>query len=91
MHTLTKRSHKDSNLVGDLPGFFPVWFNKYFMINILSFVDILNVYCITIDSEVAVAINVHTKNNNIILLKEVASGLYVLNVIHNNVLSLSLH
>ena len=36
---LTNSSYQDSHLVGNLPGFFQVWYNKESHLNILSFAD----------------------------------------------------
>ena len=77
MRAITNGGHQDSHLIGDLPGFFPVWFNKNSMLNILSFAQIRKVYRITIDTDIAATMNVHLHNGNIMTFTEVDSGLYI--------------
>ena len=49
-----------SDLEGELPGFFTVWFNPKSMINILSFADVRKRFRITIDTEEESCFLVHT-------------------------------
>ena len=63
--------------MGSLSGFFPIWFNKNSMINILSFAEVCKVYRITIDTDIAATMNVHLHNGNIMTFTEVDSGLYI--------------
>ena len=77
MHAITNGDHQDSHLIGDLPGFFPVWFNKKSILNILSFAEVRKVYRITIYTDIAATMNAHLHNGNIMLFTEVDLGLYI--------------
>ena len=77
MRAITNGDHQDSHLIGDLPGFFPVRFNKKSILNILSFAEVHKVYRITIDTDIAATMNVHLHNGNIMPFAEVDSGLYI--------------
>jgi len=46
----TNGGRQDSKWIGDLPGFFPVWYNPKSMINILAWADVCDKYCITADT-----------------------------------------
>ncbi len=41
---------QDSKWIGDLPGFFPVWYNPKSMITILAWADVCDKYRITADT-----------------------------------------
>ena len=70
---MTNGGHQDSHLIGDLPGFFPVRFNK----NSMLIAQVRKVYRITIDTDIAVTMNVHLHNGNIITFTGGYSGLYI--------------
>ena len=46
----TNDGRQDSKMIGDLPQFFPVWYNPKSMINILSWAHICDKYSITADT-----------------------------------------
>ena len=50
MKAYTNGGSQDSTLVGELSGFFRVWYNPKSMINILAWSDIANKYRITSDT-----------------------------------------
>ena len=66
-----------SNMEGELPGFFTVWFNPDSMINILSFADVRRRFRITIDTEVESCFLVHTGKGKPLRFNEVSTGLYL--------------
>ena len=64
--------------MGDLPDFFPVWYNKKSMINILSFTEVRKKFRLSANTDIATAMNVHLHNGFMIVFIEVALGLYIL-------------
>ena len=76
---------QDSNLEGDFPGMFKVWYNPSSMMNILSFKDVRKHFRITMDTDVENVINVHMKCGKVLKFEEVESGLYLLHT--NNITS----
>lgn len=79
LRAFTNGGHQDSKHVGWLPGFFPVWYNPQSMMNILAWCDVRRKFRITTDTDISDEINVHISANEIMVFKEVASGLYMLN------------
>ena len=78
LRAFTSGRHQDSNLVGNLPGFFQVWFNPYSMINILAWSNVREISCITVNTAKEDAINAHIGKERVIKFVEVESGLYLL-------------
>ena len=78
LHGYTNGGHQDSTLVGDLPGFFQVWYNPSSMLNILAWCDVTGKYRITADTAIADAIHVHVSDDTILTFKQVSSGLFLL-------------
>ena len=70
LRAITNGGQQDSHLIGDLPGFFPEWFNKNSMLNILSFAQVRKVYRITIDTDITATTNVHLHNGSIMTLRK---------------------
>ena len=66
-----------SDMEGELPGFFTVWFNPKSMINILSFADVRKRFRITIDTNEESCFLVHTGRNKPLRFNEVETGLYL--------------
>ena len=62
-----------SNMEGELPGFFTVWFNPRSMINILSFADVRKRFRVTIDTEKQSCFLVHTGKSKPLHFNEVGS------------------
>ena len=75
---------QESNLEGDFPGMFKVWYNPESMLNILSFKDVRKHFRVTMDTSVENVIKVHLKCGNVIKFEEVDSGLYLLQKSNNN-------
>jgi len=78
LRAFTNGGFQDSTQMGHLDGFFKVWYNPNSMMNILSFSEVANRYCITFDSAAAKDIQVHGENGKVWRFKEVSSGLYLL-------------
>ena len=66
-----------SNMEGELPGFFTVWFNPRSMINTLSFADVRKRFRVTIGTEKESCFLVHAGRNKPLQFNEVDSGLYL--------------
>jgi len=77
LRAITNGGHQDSHFIGNLPGFFPVLFNKNSMLNNLSFAEVRKVYRTAIDTYTTVTMYVHLHNGNIMTFTEVDSGLYI--------------
>ena len=73
----TNGGHHISNIEGELPGFFTVWFNPRSMINILLFADVRKRFRVTIDTEKESCFLVHTGKSKPLRFNEVGSGLYI--------------
>ena len=58
----TNGGSQDTNMIGDLPGFGPVWYNKGSLANILSLAAVRKVCRVTMDTLEEAAIVVHKKN-----------------------------
>ena len=69
-------------MIGDFPNLGPVWFNEKSIANILSFADVRKVCRITMDTGDAPEICVHRLDGSLMVFKEHASGLYVLDAGH---------
>ena len=78
LRACTNGEHQDSTLVGDLPGFFQVWYNPSSMLNILAWCDVAGKYRITADTAIADVIHVHVSDDTVLTFKQVASGLFLL-------------
>ena len=78
MRAYSNGGHQDSNLVGDFPAMFEVWYNPESMLNIMSFKDVRKHFRITIDTDVENTVNVHLKCGKVLKFEEVESGLYLL-------------
>jgi hypothetical protein len=63
-------------MVGDLPGFGTVWYNKDSIANILSLAAVRKLCRITMDTLVEPAILVHKTNGTIMKFTESDTGLY---------------
>ena len=77
MKAYTNGGRQDSTLVGDLSGFFKVWYNPRSMINILTWSDVANKYMMTSDTAKRMFITVHLSEERRMNLVEVESGLYL--------------
>jgi hypothetical protein len=51
--------HQDTHLVGDLPGFGTVWYNKHSLANILSLAAVRKIYKVTMNTDEEAAMVVH--------------------------------
>ena len=71
------RGTQDSSKVGELPGFFTVWYNLASMMNILAWAGVCNKFCITADTSSWKYITVHLPPTRKMVFKEVESGLYL--------------
>lgn len=69
----------ETNEVGDLPHFFPVYYNPSSMLNILSFAEVKQRYRITMDTANDDSIIVHIHEGHTLEFSEVKTGLYLLN------------
>ena len=77
MTAYTNGGQQDSTLVGDLPGFFEVWYNPNSMINILAWSNVADRYRITSDTAKGRYISVHLSDDRKMNFVEVESGLYL--------------
>ena len=77
LRAFTNGGYQDSNFIGDLPGFFQVWYNPQYMVNILPLSDVRKRFRITIDTALEAAILIHLDDGSIIKFEEVGSGLYL--------------
>ena len=77
MKAYTNEGRQDFTLVGDLPGFFKVWYNPRSMINILAWSDVANKYKITSDTAKGRFITVHLSEERRMNFVEVESELYL--------------
>ena len=71
----TNGGTQDTHLIGDLPGFGPVWYNKGSLANILSLAAVRKTSRISYSNKEA-AIIVHKKNGDELKFKETGGGLY---------------
>ena len=78
LRAYTNGGHQDSTQVADLPGFFKVWFNPKYMLNILSFADVRKKFRVTMDTSTDPSFNVHLNDGKVIIFVEIRSGLYLL-------------
>ena len=76
LRAYTNGGHQDSRFMGNLPGFFPVWFNPDSLLNILSFSDVCAHFRVTVDTANEDAIMVHLRHG---ILKFICmeNGLYM--------------
>ena len=72
------RYHEESGEEDYLHGFFKLWYNCMSMFNILSFRDARKRFRVTIDTSIENAKCVHMDDRSVIKLREVESGLYLL-------------
>ena len=72
----TDRGTQDTHLIGDLPGFGPVWYNNGSLANILSLAVVRKTCRITMDSSQEVAMIVHKHNGSELKFTETEGGLY---------------
>ena len=77
LKAFTNGGRQDSNRVGDLPGFFQVWYSPDSMVNILAFCDVAKKYCITTDTSKGKFMLVHLAGGRKMKFEEVTSGLYL--------------
>ena len=77
MKAYTNGGRQDSTLVGELLGFFRVWYNPKSMIKILAWADVANKYRITSDTAKGMFITVHLSESSRMIFVEVESGLYL--------------
>jgi hypothetical protein len=68
--------HQDTHMLGDLPGFGQVWYNKDSLANILSLAEVRKVCRVTMDSREAAKIIVYKHNGDKIKFIESGKGLY---------------
>jgi len=78
LHAKSNGGELTSKHVGDLPGFFPVWFNPKSMLNILSLAEVQQRYRTTMDSADSNSIVVHTNKKKSLKFSAVGTGLYLL-------------
>ena len=71
--------HQDTHLVGDLPGFGTVWYNKHSLANILSLAAVRKRYKVTMNTDEEAAMVVHKKNGEQMKFLESSGGLYYYN------------
>jgi len=74
----SNRGELTSKHIGDLPGFFPVWFNPHSMLNILSLAEVQQRYRTTMDSADSNSIIAHTGKLKNLKFSVVGTGLYLL-------------
>jgi hypothetical protein len=67
---------QDTHMIGDLPGFGPVWYNKGSLKNILSLAAVQKICLVTIDTLEEAAIVVHKHNGDKMKFLESSHGLY---------------
>jgi hypothetical protein len=67
---------QDTHMIGDLPGFRPVWYNKGSLANILSLAAVRKICRINMDTKVEAAIIVYKHNGNQMKFTESKNGLY---------------
>jgi hypothetical protein len=68
--------HQDTHMIGNLPGFGPVWYNKGSLANLLSLAAVRKICRVTMDSLTEAAIIVHKHNGDKMNFTESQSGLY---------------
>ncbi len=68
--------HQDTHMIGDLPGFGPVWYNPVSLANILSLAAVRKICRVTMDSWKEAAMIVHKHNGDEMKFIESSSGLY---------------
>jgi len=73
----------ETQKIGDLPQFFPVYYNPTSMLNILSFAEVKQRYRITMDTATSNNITVHLNEGHTLQFSEVDTGLYLLH--HKNI------
>jgi hypothetical protein len=71
--------YQDTHMIGDLPGFGPVWYNKGSLANILSLAAVRKICRITMDTLTEAAIVVHKHNGEKMKFTESKNGLYYYN------------
>jgi hypothetical protein len=69
--------HQDTHLVGDLPGFGTVWYNKKSLANILSLASVRKICRVKMDSWEEAALIVHKKNGEKLQFVESGAGLFL--------------
>ena len=65
LRAFTNGGHQDSTMLGDLPGFFTVWYNPQSLVNILSMSDVRKRFRITADTRKDAALYVHMDNGKL--------------------------
>jgi len=71
---------QDTHMIGDLPGFGTVWYNKGSLANILSLAAVRKICRVTMDTMTEAAIIVHKHNGDKMKFTESANGLYYYDV-----------
>ena len=69
-----------TNLIGDLPGYGTVWFNKNGIANILSLANVKNKHKVTYDSANGNQFVVHKQDGSTRIFKQSSRRLYYLNI-----------
>ena len=67
----------------DLPGFFPVYHNPMFLMNIISFSDMRKRLKITVDTSKEAAMLVYIGNKKVMKFLEIGASLYTSKSEHN--------
>jgi hypothetical protein len=62
--------------MGNVKNFGNAWFNTDSLANILSMAEVRKVCCITMDTSIEAAMNVHRHDGSIMKFQEYTSGLY---------------
>jgi hypothetical protein len=76
LHVHSNSGFQDTHMIGDLPGFGPVWYNKGSLANILSFAAVRKICCVNVDTLEEAAIVVHKHNGDKMKFLESSHGLY---------------
>ena len=77
LRAVSNLGSQDHNQVGDLPGFFTVWYNPESKLNILAWTDVRKRFRIMSDTSVSNSIFVHLEDGRQMEFKEIQSGLYM--------------
>ena len=78
LHAISNGGDQDHNKIGDLPGFFTVWYNPESKLNILAWSDARKRFRITSDTGISNSIFAHLDDGKKMEFKEIQSGIYVL-------------
>ena len=66
-----------TDMEGDMPGFFKVYVNKQSLMNISDFNNVREKFKITVDTAIENTISVHIPENRILKFKEMDRGMHI--------------